>query len=57
MTSGKQIYDFNHIDDVVDATIKSLETQYVITSYNIGSNERYSINELVRKMMIELPAG
>ena len=47
----KQKRDFIYIDDVVDATIKSLETQYVNTSYNIGSNERYSINELVRKMM------
>ena len=48
---GEQVQDHIYIDDVVDATIKSLETQYVNTSYNIGSNERYSINELVRKMM------
>jgi len=48
---GEQVQDHIYIDDVVDATIKSLETQYVNASYNIGSNERYSINELVRKMM------
>lgn len=48
---GEQVQDHIYIDDVVDATIKSLEAQYVNTSYNIGSNERYSINELVRKMI------
>jgi UDP-glucose 4-epimerase len=48
---GEQVQDHIYIDDVVDATIKSLEKQYVNTSYNIGSNEKYSINDLVRKMM------
>ena len=48
---GNQVQDHIYIEDVVNATIKSLETQYVNNSYNIGSNERYSINELLGKMM------
>ena len=49
---GQQVLDHIYIDDVVNATIKSLETQYVNTCYNLGSNNRHSINELVRKMMM-----
>ena len=49
--NGQQVLDHIYIDDVVNATIKSLETKYVNTCYNLGSNDRYSINELVRKMI------
>ena len=49
--NGKQIQDHVYIDDVVNATIKSLENQYVNVCYNIGSNDRCSINDLIKKMM------
>ena len=50
--NGQQIQDHIYIDDVVNATVKSLEHQYVNTCYNIGSNDRCSINELIKKMMM-----
>jgi UDP-glucose 4-epimerase len=49
--NGQQIQDHVYIDDVVNATIKSLENQYVNVCYNIGSNDRCSINDLIKKMM------
>ena len=48
---GQQVQDHIYIDDVVNATIKSLEDQYVNVCYNIGSNDRCSINDLIKKMI------
>ena len=49
--NGEQIQDHIYIDDVVNATINSLKNQYVNICYNIGSNNRCSINDLIKKMM------
>jgi nucleoside-diphosphate-sugar epimerase len=47
--NGKQLRDFNYIDDVVDAFILSTENPYAYGKvYNLGSNEQYSLIDFVK---------
>lgn len=48
---GKQTRDFTFIDDVVDATIKSAESEVDYEVMNIGSGKRISINELASRII------
>jgi len=46
--NGKQVRDFNYIDDVVDALLQAVEEPSLFGNvYNLGSNERYSILDFV----------
>jgi len=43
---GEQTRDFIHVDDVVEAIIRSLETEHINEVYNIGSGKSVKIKEL-----------
>lgn len=49
---GEQTRDFVHIDDVVDAWIRSIESESTWhRSFNLGNGSRISMNQLVRKIL------
>tara|TARA_R100001143_G_C3360967_1_gene135586 strand:+ start:3065 stop:3952 length:888 start_codon:yes stop_codon:yes gene_type:complete len=51
--SGEQRRDFIHVNDVVEANIKAMESDVSGEIFNIGSGENYSINDLADHFPID----
>jgi UDP-glucose 4-epimerase len=47
---GEQTRDFIHVRDVVQANLLAAESEGVSGAFNLGSGDRISINELVRRL-------
>jgi UDP-glucose 4-epimerase len=48
---GRQALDYIYIDDVIDATVRAMESEYSAEVFNVGSSEPISINHLIDTML------
>ncbi len=48
---GKQVLDYIYIDDIIDATIKAMESDYTDEVFNVGSSIPTTINHLTNVML------
>lgn len=53
---GKQLRDFNFVDDAVDALLAALDDKAIGRVYNLGSDEVISLGDLA-EMMTTMPPG
>jgi len=58
-SDGKQVRDYNYIDDIVDAYLllgqKMMHVQYAGCGYIISANEHHSVLDMVKKMRSIVP--
>jgi nucleoside-diphosphate-sugar epimerase len=48
---GEQALDYIYIDDVVEATVRAMETHLPAAVYNVGSGRATTINSLTDRML------